>query len=147
MATSVTPALRSALPPAIDTQLASDGITDVQVTEVHLGDDIQATDAMWFGTITATQEEHMMGGSRKETLDVEGFLWVVTPGAGEETAATSEDRAFAILASVETALRSAPTLTAVVFDATIVSTDAEPGITDKGRYTFITFTIAAEAHI
>ena len=147
MATSVTPALRTALPPAIDTQLATDNITGVDVTEVALGDDVQATDAVWFGTITASQEEHMMGGSRMETLDVEGFIWVVTPGAGETVAATSEDRAFAILASVETALRTDPTLTSVVFDATIVDTDSEPGITDKGRYTFLKFTIAAEAHI
>ena len=146
MATSVTPALRSALPPAIDTQLASDGITDVQVTEVHLGDDVQVTDAVWFGTITATQEEHTYG-TRKEILNVEGFIWVVTPGAGEEIAATSEDRAFDILASIETTLRDDPTLSAVLFDATIVDTSSEPGITDKGRYTFLKFTIAAEAHI
>ena len=146
MATSVTPALRSALPPAIDTQLATDGITGVQVTEVSLGDDVQNTDAVWFGTITASQEEHTYG-TRKELLDVEGFIWVVTPGAGETNAATSEDRAFAILASVEKALRADATLTSVVFDATIVDTDSEPGITDKGRYTFLKFTIAAEAHI
>lgn len=146
MGTSVTPALRSALVPAIVTQLATDAVTGVQVSEFALGDETQPTDAVWFGKITGTQEEDTFGGGREETLDVDGFCYVVTAGAGD-AAATSEDRAFTILASIEQALRTDPTLAAVVFDATITSTDSEPGVTDKGRYTFVEFAITATAYI
>lgn len=147
MGTSVTPALRSALVPAIVTQLATDAVTGVQVSEVTLGDDMQSTDTVWFGKIKGKQSEHMFGGSREETLTVEGFCFVTTSGAGETVAATSEDRAFTILASVEQALRTDPTLTTVVFDATIVDTESNPGVTPEGRYTFVKFTIDASAYI
>ena len=147
MGKSVTTVLRSALKPAIVTQLATDGILGVQVSKFSPGDDVQSTDAIWFGKISGTQDEANFGGSREETLDVEGFLLVTTPGAGDTIAATSEDRAFTILASIETALRADATLSAVVFDAVITDTSSEPGMSPEGRYTFLTFTITATAYI
>ncbi len=145
--TSRTTALRAALKTPIETQLTTDAITGVQVSAFALGDDMQQTDAVWFGNIRGDQEEHHFGGARRELLEAEGFIWVVKPGAGATIAQDAETRAFAILGSIETAVRTDPTVAAVVFDAVILDTDSEPGATPEGRYTLLKFTLGAEAHI
>ena len=146
MTTSRVPALRSALKTVIDAQLTTDAVT-ATVTEFHPGDEQTKTDCVWLGSITSTQEELAFGGSRMETLTVEGFIRVLKPGAGDTVAAAAEDQTHTILASIENALRNDITAGSAVFDCVVAGHESDVATDPEGRIGVVAFTIEAEAHI
>ncbi len=146
MSTSTVPALRSALKTVIDAQLTTDAVTAV-VTEFDPGDEQTKTDAVFFGSIRSQQEELAFGGSRMETLNAEGFIRVLRPGAGDTVAAAAEDQAHTILASIETALRDDITASGAVFDCVIAGHESGYATDPEGRICMIAFDIEAESHI
>jgi len=146
MTTSRVPSLRSALKSVFETQLVADTITGVTVTEFDSGDE-QTGDWVFFGSIRSSQVEHSFGGSRQETLNVEGFIRVERPGAGDSVAAAAEDRAHLILGSLEDSLRSDITVSSTVFDCVIAGHESGYATTTEGRVAVIAFDLVAEAHI
>jgi hypothetical protein len=139
--------LRSDLAADIVAQLTTDAVTGVTVREFPPGDEATSTDLVFIGSITATQDHLVFGGAREEALSAELFVHVLTPGAGDTPAATSEDRAMTILASIEDALRGDDTVSASVFHAQISEVESENFVTDDGRFCQLRVTVDAESHI
>ena len=143
--------LRSNLKTQIVAQLSTDGVTGVGVFEFPPGDEAPPTDMIFFGDITIEQDHLTMGGpgveKRRELLRVDGFVFAHKPGAGDTIAASAEDRALTIFASVESKLRSDPTISSAVFHAELGDIDSRPGVDTEGRYTVLEFTIDAQSHL
>ncbi len=146
MTTSRVPALRSALKTVIDAQLTADAVTGVTVSEFDPGDE-QTGDWVFFGSIRSTQTELTFGGSREETLFVEGFIRVEKAGAGDTVAAAAEDRAHVLLGSIEDALRADIDVSDTVFNCVIAGHESGYATTPEGRVAMLAFDVEAEAHI
>ena len=143
--------LRSNLKTQIVAQLSSDGVTGVSVFEFPPGDDAPQTDLVYFGDVTVDQDHLTMGGpgveKRNEILSVDGFVFARKPGAGDTIAATAEDRALTIFASIEKKLRADPTISSAVFHAELGTVESRPGVDTEGRFTILEFTITAQSHL
>ena len=143
--------LRSNLNTQIAARIGTDGLTGVSTFEFPPGDEAPQTDLVYLGDISVDQDHLTMGGpgteKRNEILSVEGFVWTRTPGAGDTTAATAEDRALTIFASIEKELRADPTVNGGVFHAEIGTVESRPGVDTKGRFTILEFTVNAQSHL
>lgn len=146
MSTSRVVALRAALKTAIENQLTSDAVT-ATTTAFDPGDEQTKADCVWLGGMRSSQEEHAFGGSRMETILVDGFIRVLEPGAGDTAGTAAETRAHQILASVETALRDDITAGSTVFDCVITGHESDGATTPEGRVAVVAFDLEAEAHI
>ena len=147
MASSTIPAFRSALKVDIDTQLTADAVTGVTTFEFPPGDQASQTDLLFIGKIRGGQSHLVFAGQRIEELTADVIIFVLTKGAGDTAAATSEDRARTIANSVETAIRNDATVTASTFHAQITNSESDNGVDDRGRYCQWTITVDAESHI
>lgn len=103
MATSQINTARTNIVSQWEAQLVTDGITGVDVRRFYPSDELTAQDVAWVETVSADQTQ-LTYGRRGESLTVDGVITVNRGGAGETTADTAEDRALAILASLETIL-------------------------------------------
>jgi len=147
MSTSTIPAVRAALKTAIVTQLTSDGTTGVSCFAYPPGDQATQTDSVILDSVSGEQTHLTFGGSRTETFELTGYVWVMNPGAGDTVAATVETRAFTILASVENTVRAAPTLSSQAWHAQFAGYESDVGANVDGRWCRVTFRVAVESHL
>jgi len=149
MATSTFQNLRAGLVTAITSQLSTDAVTDVTVTEYPpLGDDWTREDRIWFASINWEQQPYTQGASgfRQETLTVEGRIWC--PRFGRDEQGGGEQRAETLFASVENCLRGDITVGGVVFNVELAAAESNPDHVDEsGPIGYIEFDVEAEAHI
>lgn len=101
----------------------------------------------FLGDIEGSQEHLTFGGARVETLDVEGFIYCESAGAGDAEAIVAEDAALAILKDIEDSLRSDATLSGDTFHAQVTSYTSRPGVLDGVRAHTVELRIAVEVHI
>lgn len=137
-------ALRTAL--AARAGLSGVNLFTAPVDEKSLGKEciVFCTEAQ-SGDIT----QPLMGGLEHfEEYDVQGFIWVTKPGAGETVIGTTRDRAFALLEEVHDYLASLTSTAATQAAITVDRADlsgwtleqfAEPG----ERHATLKFTISA----
>ncbi len=147
MATSAIANLRTELAADIVARLTTDGTTGVTVTEFPPGDDAGRTDVVFIGEIRTDQAHLSFGGSREERLEADIEVMTFKAGAGDTQAAAAEDRAVTILASIENAVRTDPTVSSSSFHAQVVRVTSRPDVDDQGRITHMTVTVEAEAHL
>ena len=103
----------------------------------------------YLDTVSSTQEHHTFGGSREEQLRVEGVVFVSKAGASDAVAKTAEDAALAVVADLESGLRTTPGLSdADVFHAQFTGIESSEVLADPGnRVCVLRFTVGVEAHI
>lgn len=146
MSTSRIPALRAALKTAIAAQLTTDGITAV-TNAFHPADEQTKKDHIWLGSMSSSQTEHAFGGSREETITVNGAIEVFRAGTGDTVGTAAETAAHAILGSIEDALRADIDVNSTVFDCVVAGHESEVQAVTDGWYGVIGFDLEAEAHI
>jgi hypothetical protein len=83
----------------------------------------------------------------EEGLTVEGVVFVHASGSGDAAASSAEDRAAAIFAEIETEIRGDETIAAAAFDSALTTYESQPGFDEQGRWSQLSFTLHAEAHI
>ena len=147
MATSPVYTLRTNLKTQIIARLTTDGISGVSVFAYPPGDEAPQTDLIYLEDDDPTQTNLVFGGSREETINLEGVVWVMKPGAGDTVAGAAEQRCLAIAASIENELRDDPTVNSAVFNAEYENGRGTPGVNPDGRTHLKRFTITAEAHL
>jgi hypothetical protein len=112
MATSTVPAVKKALRPWLRARLDAASMPTVKVaTAIRDATTItQDDEAVVLGNVTGPQEWAGLGAQRKtETPTITCWIEIAKPGDGEDAIDAARDRAYAILAVVEAALRADPT--------------------------------------
>lgn len=136
MATSVIQTLRSNL----RTQLvARANLASVQVTRYTAS----AEDADWdegisLGQATADQDWLDVGGGREEVINLDFHIWVRKYGDGDTVAAAAETRALALLAEIESQLRTDITVNGAVLRAEVASYSIDVTAGDQQRIATLT---------
>jgi len=149
MPTSTGPTVKAALVAALTTAYAADSL--VRVFYGHPGP-ARFDDMVAVMGVTSEQQHGPMGGTRprEETLRVTVVLSCYT-GGGTEVQQTVTERAFALLGSMETALRTDPTLAGTCRWAQIESYESvevtDPDIIETGRVTEIFATVLVQTRI
>ena len=143
MATSSIPAFRAAL----RTRLAARaGLAGVQITDGAPAN--PAREMIALASTSAQQEYRGIGGpigaSKQETFDLEVIVSVLREGRDTTGADT---RAFALLAEIEAAVRTDPTVNSTVDVAEISAYQHEPRFTDTAREANLVITIQAQKRI
>lgn len=144
------PTVKAALVAMMETAFASD--SQVHVSYGHPGrpeeDDIAAAMGVW-----SEQEWAAMrvgGASREETLMLSVSLSSFV-GGGPEAQQTATERAYALLNTLETALRADPTIGGTVRLAGVQSHEmleaTDPEVLSRGRVTDISVLIRAATRI
>lgn len=147
MATSRFEDLRSALATAITTRLATDGITGVAVHK-YRPVTLQRVDVVWMGNIKGEQEPlTQAGGFRDETMEIDVAIRIPTFGDTTDEYATVEQRAEAVMASIEKAVRADITLTATVWNVEFDSYETNHTTDGDGAVGVVDIILIAEAHI
>jgi len=150
MASSVFQNVRAALAALIVARLATDGTTDVTVSEYEPRGEVSREDRVWISRIRIDQEPLAMGGvSRKvaETVSIDLSVWAPRSGADLDDQKLAEQRAELIFASVENAVRADNTVSGTVMFADIESFESVPDYTEAGAEGRITAVITAEANL
>jgi hypothetical protein len=146
MATSQIQTVRAALQSDIAAQLSG-----VNVFAYPPGDEalegVTAYEYVALGAADFDQTHLTFGGSREETFDLDGFIWVRKAGAGDTIAAAAETRAQQLLAGVEAALRADSTISSSAFHGQLTTGTSTPAADSEGRVHGIEFTISIETHI
>lgn len=151
MATSSFQNIRTELASDITARLTTDAVTGVTVTEYPpTGALATKEDRVWIYRIRADQRDLTMGASGGLGEDLELTLYVYAPqrGGTEAEFQAASVRAETILASVENAVRTDPTISGAVLHATIASVEEEPSFdADGDAYALLEVTIAATANL
>lgn len=144
MATSVVPAFLDAFRARL---LARPGLAGVQVATGPLAEDT-ALESIQLFRVDIDQVWAAQGGrSREETGTLTGAIWIVKPGADEPTIKTARDRAYALLAEIESDLRADPSVNGTVRVAQLASADLTQGVNESGRVAQVTFTVNLTARL
>lgn len=147
MATSRFENLRAALATLITTQLASDAITGVQVWK-YQPTTKERVDVLWLGDISGEQEPYTQsGGFRQETIEIDVAIRCPTFGDTPAEFATVEQRAEAVMASVEKAVRNDMTVGSTVYNIEFSAYETNHTFDDQGAVGVVEITLVAEAHI
>jgi hypothetical protein len=112
MATSTIPGVKKGLRAFWRAALDAAGETKVKVTARAITPEEAAAmgEAVLLGKVTATQTWAGLGAQRKtDQATLTGHVTIVRAGSGEDDGDAARDRAFAILAIGEAALRTDPT--------------------------------------
>ena len=151
MATSRFQNLRAAITTAITSRLTTDGVSGVTVTQYPPLGDYAREDRVFLTEIRSRQEPMTQGGTsgkRLEELEVDFIIQTPVHGGSVEEYADGETRAETILASVETAVRNDPTVSATVFNIELAEfTSSIQHLDEDGPYGWVEGTFEAEAHI
>lgn len=149
MATSRFENLRAALASAFTTQLASDSVTGVTVRKYRpVTRDREAQ--VWVGNIRGEQEPYTQGGAdgtRAEEMEVDVIVACPTHGSSVEEFETVEQKAEAVMASIETAVRSDITVGSTVFNIEFAAYETNHTLDDQGAWGIVEITLTAEAHL
>lgn len=129
--------------------VARPGLVDVQVVTGPLSSKQTARESIQLGIeIEATQAWGPLGNRRKkEAYPLDGVLFVLCPGAGEEPIKAARDRALSLLAEIEAQLKADPGIDGAVHESSLVSYVVTQGANEKGRYCGIAFFIDCKADL
>lgn len=145
-ATSTIPAFLDALRAtlAARTLIAAGGVL---VATAPTGEPVPRESIQLFDA-AADQEWAASGNKRRrEQYRVRGGIFISAPGAGEAKAKAARDRAFALLAEIEDALRLDHNVSGTVNQAQIAAYDLDQGAAKEGRWAAIEFFIAVRAEL
>lgn len=129
-----------------DALAARPALSGVQVGSAFLGDQSLRESIQLAGPDDITQEYAALGRSPlavDETLSLGGFVFVIRPGAGEDTIRAVRARAVALASEVEGTIRADPSLGAVVKWARFRASGMREGAHPDGRACLFDFTIEA----
>ena len=143
--TSAVPAYLAALKAALDARAIplAEGEGTVLVTTAPSGAPV-APETIQFFTVPATQGWAALGNRRKrEEFTVRGGLYVELSGAGEEVATAARERAYALLAELEDALRLDPGVSFRVRQSHLAGHELDQGIAEGVRWASLSFAIEA----
>lgn len=143
--TSTVPAVLDALKALLDARAGLDGVT---VTTAPSGDPIPAESIQFFGT-NGDQAWAAIGNRRRsETYTIRGGIFIQRRGAGQAVWDAARERAYAILAELEDAIRALPTLG--LADRVVVQlarVDLDQGGQDNGRWAALDIDIGVTAEL
>jgi hypothetical protein len=105
--TSTVPAVLDALKALLGARAGLDGVT---VTTAPSGDPIPTESIQFFGTGGDQAWDAIGNRRRKETYTIRGGIFIQRRGAGPDVWDAARERAYAILAELEDAIRVLPTL-------------------------------------
>lgn len=139
---------RAALKAAVVTQLVTDGVAGVDVRLFPPVGTVVKQSRLFFDTARPDQEHFAHGGSRMENIELDGNITVLVSGVSETEQTQAEDRALAILASLETVLVADDDLGGAVWHAELVDYEIAPQVTaGNDAATEITFTVSIQSII
>jgi hypothetical protein len=144
VSTSIQPAAKAQL---FSTLTARANLSAVQVTYGHPGSKRVAKECIWIGNINGDQTVRVVGAySRLDDFAIEMVVDVQQPGDDQQTCT---ERAYALMAEVESAVRSDPTLSGVVnIDVQFTGElNLKEFIYDQGREAELTFEIQCRGKI
>lgn len=150
MSTSKFQDVRAALKTLITTRFTTDGISDVEVFEYPPMGDATREDQVWFGRISVEQEGLTMGGTSRvvgETLVLDVSVRAPRSGADQDDMKLAEQRAEAIWASVENAVRNDSSVDSNVMFTEIVSFESIPDYDGQGAIGTVVASIVAMSNI
>ncbi len=126
---------------------ARPGLADVKVLIGHPGDPPPKEAIVMFG-VDGDQEYRTVGGTRREDeFTIGNSIFITKPGHGEDIAEAALDRATAVLAEVEEALRADKNLSDTVRIAELRNPRLDQGTLERGRWCEITFDVFCKADI
>lgn len=136
----------------IDRLTPRDELAGVSVTSGPLPAASRPPESIELWDADEDQETQTTGRRKNSTFTVNGAVMVETPGVGEEAIRRGRDRAFALLAEVEIALRESVAGTVVADgdgtptarSAALSTLSLRQGANTEGVLMMLTFTIAAE---
>lgn len=126
-----------------DVLSARAGLAGVLITTGYVSD-VGTRDAIQIGdSIDGEQKWGLLGNRRRdEEFRVGGVIWVKRPGQGETVIRDVRGRAFALLAEIETALRTDPAVSAVAKVSAVTRYECDQGATSDGRWCQIDFEVS-----
>lgn len=145
--TSTVPAVLGAMKALLDARTAL-STAGVVVTTAPSGDPIPAESIQLFGTGGDQQWAAIGNRRRAESYTIRGGIFIVRRGAGAAVWDVVRERAYAILAELEDAIRVVPTLG--LADRVIVQlarVDLDQGGQDNGRWAALDIDIAVTAEL
>lgn len=150
MATSKFQDIRAALKTLITTRFTTDSITSVDVFEYRPMGNATREDQVWFDRIRVDQEPLSMGGTSRliaETITIDLVVTAPRVGADQDDAKLAEQRAEAIWASIENALRNGSTVSSTVMFTDIDTFESILDYDELGAVGVIEASIVAEANL
>lgn len=145
---TVTSAVGKLLDALVDALMARPGLVGVQVTSGWVGGDTDARETIQLTGARSDQRWGALGNRRREEdISVEGVVFVVSPGKGESAIRAARNRALGLLAEIEDALRTDPTVALAVKAAQLSSVQLDQGATTAGRWCQIDIVIDATADL
>lgn len=126
-------AVRTKLAAVWQAQLTTDGITGVTVRKFNPADQAGKTDVVYIGNITATQEDSHYS-VRSEAVEVTAYIVTFKAGVGDTVADAAEDRALALLDSLEEALVANSTLDDTVVHGSLSTVSSDLDASPEGYH-------------
>lgn len=129
--------------------LARPGLAGVRIFTAPVGEqDIGAENIVFAVEKTRVDQDYPTVPQREsfETYNVEGRIWIVTPGGGEAAIKAARDRALAILTQVQSECIANDTMTGSVRDVLLISYELEQFALDGARDCRIAFILKVQAH-
>lgn len=143
--TSTVPAVLDALKALLDPRA---GLAGVTVTTAPSGEPVPMESIQLFGT-AGDQEWAAIGNRRRrESYTIRGGIFIIKGGAGSAVWDAARERAYALLAELEDAIRVMPTLG--LADRVIVQlarADLDQGAQDNGRWAALDLDLAVTAEL
>lgn len=148
MATSRFEAAREALSTAIVTRLTTDSVAGVSVHK-YRPPTLDREAVVWIGDISGEQEPYTQGpdGTRLEEMEIDVQVRCPTHGSSTDEFETVEQKAEAVMASIENLCRLNPTLSAALFNVEFAAFETNHTYDDEGAVGVVEITITAEAHL
>lgn len=133
---------------ALCTQLAQrTGLTGVTVLSAPMAEDTPPTSIV-FGSAEANQEWDALGNrGRVETIELDGSVWIVRGGAGDQVAKAARDEAFRIVGEIEQQLRDDWRVGLAPVSAEMAQITLGQGINPHARWCEIAFVIRARVQL
>lgn len=142
--------VRAALKTLITTRFTTDGVTGVDVFEYPPMGNTTREDMVWVGRIQVEQEGLTMGGTGRqvgETITIDLSVRAPRSGADQDDMKLAEQRAEAIWASVENAIRNGSTVSSTVMFTEIDAFESIPDYDGEGAIGTIEATVIAMSNI
>ena len=150
MSTSKFQDVRAALKTLITTRFTTDGISDVDVFEYPPMGNTTREDQVWFGRISVEQEGLTMGGTSRvvgETIVLDVSVRAPRMGADQDDMKLAEQRAEAIWASIENAVRNDSSVSSNVMFTEIDSFESIPDYDEQGAVGTVEASIVAMSNV
>lgn len=142
--------IRAALVTAINSRFTTDAITDVVVTEYVPTGEVTREDRVWLERIRVIQQPLTMGGTGRavgEDIEIDLRVWAPRSGADLDDLKLAEQRAEAIFASIENALRNDSDVGNTLMFADIDSFESIPIVDTDGAAGMIEAVVTGQSNI